>query len=79
MAKYNRWSFTVSGSRSFPMDMLRYDHCWPEDSCDVGYMLFDARGGNGQRSIRLRGVHPPTEARWLSFEWKVTDCKGERV
>lgn len=62
--------FTVTGSGQFPMDMLRYDNCWPYTSEDAVNMT-----EHGRRSIHLvtryRGA--PTAGRWASFAWKCVD------
>jgi hypothetical protein len=38
MAMYVQ-TFTVTGSMSFPLDMLRYDACWPSSQDDVGELI----------------------------------------
>jgi hypothetical protein len=64
--------FTVTGRGTFPLDMLRYDSCWPYSSEDVFKMESDARE---QRSIRLvtGSDHSPTIGRWNSFMWDAKD------
>lgn len=71
------YSYVVVGSGNFPLDMLRYDGCWPEDSTALASMTLRhdevAEPGAFHRALRkvtLRGVHPPTEARWASFRWR---------
>lgn len=65
--------FTVEGVGEFPYDMLRYDSCWPATQRDVPVMTQPALspGIYDKRSVQLRGVQPPTEARWASFGWTV--------
>ncbi len=63
--------FTVEGSGSFPLDMLRYDGCYPRDSNAVSHMI-----SKEPRQIDLTTVMPgkdwqPTSARWSSFGWSV--------
>ncbi len=64
--------FTVSGRGEFPLDMLRYDCCWPRTSEDSALM-----GASGERHVVLNryteGRHGPvaTEGRWRSFCWDV--------
>lgn len=63
-------TFTVSGRGSFPLDMLRYDHCWPHTGHDVD-MLTEA----GPRRVVLATAHSNkhehriTPDRWNSFGW----------
>lgn len=72
--------FTVEGGGEFPMDMLRFDECWPEgpsDAAKMGATYADPATDTGRRSIRLgsfrHGIAGPTEKRWESFGWRVTD------
>lgn len=80
--------FTVEGRGDFPLDMLRYDQCWPADSAAVTaiettYGSELERHGStvaqqpGLRRIRLRKVSGsgigPTEGRWNSFGWRVVE------
>lgn len=66
--------FTVEGRGSFPIDMLRYDSCWParegSDSFEIE-ASFRPRSGTGKRKVRLVGTREPTIGRWESFGWKV--------
>lgn len=62
--------FVVRGKFTFPLDMLRYDACYPESSQDVVTM----EKGNGEVTL----VHvtndsrwTPTKERWSSFLWGV--------
>ena len=61
--------FTVEGSGHFPLDMLRYDKCYPASSADVARIMDDR-----QRTIRLmtHARHAPSHGRWNSFLWGVT-------
>lgn len=65
--------FQVSGRGDFPVDMLRYDTCWPRHEHDAAIIESSARRGNALRehTIALKGLRPPTEGRWSSFGWKV--------
>lgn len=83
------WVFTVDGPGDFPVDMLRYDACWPYDSqaaVNLGIRL-DARlmklrrdHGDPLPSVRLVSEHrAPTEGRWESFLWKVRDVEERRI
>ena len=67
------WEFEVRGSGYFPMDMLRYDGCYPATTDDVLRMSDNEKGW---RTVRL--FMPvsskdivPTVGRWRSFGWQV--------
>lgn len=64
--------FTVRGRGEFPLDMLRYDSCWPFSSLDAVKM----RREGEKREVVLRTVVyksgvVATVGRWHSFGWKV--------
>lgn len=65
-------NFTVAGKGTFPVDMLRYDRCFPARDSDVVRSLAD-----GQREITLATCAPRkvghlvTEKRWATFGWTV--------
>lgn len=65
--------FEVEGRGPFPLDMLRYDGCFPvrsEDASSIG--LREPECYEAARTIRLRTVRPKlTPDRWRSFGWKV--------
>ncbi len=62
----------------FPLDMLRYDGCWPESEKDAG-LIRDTMEPGGTKitplmvKVRARkSIHwEPTAARWESFGWRV--------
>jgi hypothetical protein len=67
------YTWTVRGSGDFPIDMLRYDQCWPQS--EVGSAVI--HGSFRSRGLRLRTVNlsslkrVPTTGRWKSFGWEV--------
>jgi hypothetical protein len=65
------YRYKVSGSGVFPLDMLRYDMCWPRDSLSVDQIT----DHQPQAIVELSGVQPPTVPRWESFGWRVGDVK----
>lgn len=72
MPKY-RHKLTVSGSGNFPLDMLRYDQCWPESQFDVEKIGYDA--DRIPRPVSVVAVtdnktSPFREDRWRSFGWQ---------
>jgi hypothetical protein len=71
--------FEVEGSGNFPLDMLRYDSCYPvregRDTANLCAREF-SRDRLPPRTIRLRrfvfnSQQMPTTGRWESFGWKV--------
>lgn len=72
MASTWRTTYTVQGAGHFPLDMLRYDESFPQNSEDVGKI--DDR--IVQRSVNLvhKGAEKdwwPTVERWESFGWRI--------
>ncbi len=76
----NIYKFTVSGGGFFPIDMLRFDECWPANPSD-SYKIEEARE---TRTVDLfthrRHI---TLKRWESFCWEVVetdpDMEGETI
>lgn len=70
-----RFEFTVSGYGDFPIDMLRYDSCWPKSGVDSAEVLKSFYPGQDRRGasrfVTLEGLNEPTGARWMSFRWTV--------
>jgi hypothetical protein len=78
-----RWRFSVEGPDPFPVDMLRYDACWPQGSDDVYEITASvdgARAHNPRRIVHLRSdLREPTEERWASFGWRVLGVEKVRL
>ena len=72
-AAQNAITFTVVGKGAFPLDMLRYDTCWPGREVDSGLVAHDFAGIDQSRTVNLKGLKVPTIARWRSFGWEVID------
>lgn len=80
------YRFTVQGYGQFPLDMLRYDACWPDTGYDVAeiHASFDpkmrterARAKTPFKVTLSSGIMTPTAERWASFLWKVVGvCVG---
>jgi hypothetical protein len=71
--------FTVAGTYPFPLDMLRYDACYPAHEPETAVMA-DTMNEHyrGDSPVEITLVHlstnkhwKPTAARWLSFQWHV--------
>ncbi len=68
--------FTVTGSYRFPTDMLRYDCCYPQQQTDVAEIeksLSREKPGPFKVTLASQIIRNPTEDRWASFGWQVTD------
>jgi hypothetical protein len=68
--------FNVKGTRHFPIDMLRYDRCFPFSQDDANNL--DDHTDPDPRRIGLAYFHSqqnnrPSGARWKSFGWIVED------
>lgn len=70
-AAQNAIEFVVEGRGEFPLDMLRYDRCWPASIDDTLRIPRDHLAID--RQIGLAGLKVPTAARWASFGWKVVE------
>lgn len=77
-----KWRFVVKGCGAFPIDMLRYDACYPCDQDCTEVITLDRLDEryNAPRSLRLISrVGEPTNARWASFGWYVMNCWKEKA
>ncbi|HEX8551048.1 MAG TPA: hypothetical protein VF681_05775 [Abditibacteriaceae bacterium] len=66
--------FTVVGRGDFPLDMLRYDRCFPRTGNDAAA----AQSPGETRTVELTRdaatrYWRPCEGRWQSFGWTVTE------
>jgi hypothetical protein len=74
MPKITGKAFRVTATRKvFPIDMLRYDNCWPrtsQDAMDISWSI-----GNGSFTGTIALYAPDsrtiTPTRWASFGWTV--------
>jgi hypothetical protein len=65
--------FYVRGRGSFPLDMLRYDSCWPATSEDVAKIESDVREPRTIKLMTAGNPHAvPTVGRWSSFLWSAS-------
>jgi len=76
MAKMMKQEFKVTGSFGFPLDMLRYDACFPADeqqSALIGHTFVAPRKAITVRLARYtrRDMATITPERWESFGWRV--------
>lgn len=64
----------VQGKGIFPIDMLRYDACFPDSEADsITIMAAETGAVAGSQRVTLRkvGNQPWTPERWLSFGWSI--------
>ena len=62
------YNYEVQGVPPFPLDMLRYDECWPVSSGSVDGLT---ENGKSMVTVRLRSNKLPTGERWHTFGWAV--------
>lgn len=77
-----RHTFLVKGTDTFPVDMLRYDACFPADTADAQLILADDH--EGPREIWLRTYNQqkgwaPTHSRWESMTWRVLEWETQKA
>lgn len=68
------YTFVVEGGLRFPVDMLRYDCCWPARGEDA--LTIDHGHMDGIERIEV-STHKAelTVGRWASFGWRVIGRK----
>jgi hypothetical protein len=76
MAKTYLYRYSVTGTGSFPFDMLRYDASWPASQEDAsilhaGHPRPSGPGRPKPYTLTLHSHKLPTEGRWRSFGWHV--------
>jgi hypothetical protein len=69
----------VQGSGEFPLDMLRYDECFPIDGPSVSALSASDKRSVTLRTFNFRYFNGFPGNRWESFGWKVTHVDGEVV
>ena len=74
------YKFTVKGNGAFPVDMLRYDGCFPRTTEDAIKLCADSHDRLERREVTL--IMPvdskdrmPTTGRWNSFCWTVSNIE----
>ena len=68
---------TFRGKTPFPLDMLRYDQCWPaktSDAISIGMSVSRALPGEIY-DIEICGYYPFNFDRWKSFGWTICDAR----
>jgi hypothetical protein len=79
MPMLTRQKFTVRGNGFFPIDMLRYDHCYPsteKDSAMIIDSFFHQRLSREWEVNLMTNSSKPnvlTKERWESFGWKIVN------
>lgn len=76
-------TFKVSGRFTFPVDMLRYDNCFPymeKDSAEITKaMMVNVSSWEVTLQRFISYKDQPTIERWKSFGCKVSDIQTERI
>ena len=82
--------FRVQGSFTFPVDMLRYDQCFPRTTDDAITMIENERD-LGDSFCKPREIElvkytdqrtedlAVTKGRWLSFGWRVMNVRISKL
>ena len=71
--------FTVQGRMVFPVDMLRYDACWPyttEDAIEIACSLDRVDPPEVRTVTLITSMNRIAKGRWESFGWKVLNEKS---
>ena len=77
MPKVKRTWFVVSGSGTFPYDMLRYDECWPTgDTSELSICSHDPDYIEKREISMCTESSGPTVDRWRSFGWSVSKIES---
>jgi hypothetical protein len=63
--------FKVRGRGTFPIDMLRYDECYPVDPQSVENIEVPQKRVTREVHLATNKRFGPTEGRWQSFNWNV--------
>lgn len=65
------YEYKVVGTGNFPVDMLRYDACWPAKTSDAIEIAtsFDRHNNMEDRLVTIGSHKEPTPDRWKSFGW----------
>lgn len=76
-----RYTFTFKGHGPFPLDMLRYDSCWPKAGSDVKQIEWslDWTEQRKERFVTLEADNEPTIERWKSFGWRLVQSEARRA
>lgn len=76
----------VTGSGQFPVDMLRYDSCYPASETDSGIIASTFTNyGTWRVHVRMRPLEKKkdkkywTVGRWESFGVKIENCDGSFI
>lgn len=75
-------TFTVTGRGRFPLDMLRYDACWPvtgDDASKLDSSDYDPADRLPRRVTLRTASGQPECARWSSFGWSVDQASIRRA
>lgn len=74
-----RHRIEVTGHGPFPIDMLRYDQCYPTDPQAVADITRQDRRTVALSKMTSTRFSAFTPGRWASFGWKISDEEVEKV
>ena len=80
MAKKYYQTFVVETGFQFPIDMLRYDRCFPDSERDSGLIILSLTDMRNPVNVKIgRYVivkgDKPTVSRWESFGCKISEIE----
>lgn len=80
MSPTKLYEYTVRGTGTFPIDMLRYDKGSPRSESDSSLIesTFHPRN-TALHDVRISGTRAPTIGRWESFGWKIVQQDVRKV
>lgn len=70
------FTFTVSGTGEFPVDMMRFERAWPRAPSD-SKKIQESDPSSGRFEVDLQSADPPSQkGRWGSFGWRIEKING---
>lgn len=84
MPKLAPFKLSVVGSGEFPIDMLRYDGCFPLSEGDSALISKSLRICPSEKTtvvlLKPNGYKhwTPNYARWKSYGWEVIECEERK-
>ena len=68
--------FEVTGTDQFPIKLLAKQNCFPATEGDAA--LIDSCWNKTNRTIKLKGLKPPSLSEWIELGWSPTIIRGSR-
>lgn len=83
MSKLIPIQVVVSGATPFPIDMLRYDGCFPLSEGDSNLIINSMKDDSIRRFVILMRPHgfkswKPSYAKWKYYGWEVVETREKK-